>query len=70
MKRYGLIVTTGFAALVGLTQGNALAQQGAPAAPATPAAPVPYFVGNPVGMPINPAADGAFNAMTSKVKVY
>jgi len=35
-----------------------------------PPAPQPYFVGNRLGMPINPAADGAFNAMSSNVKVY
>jgi sugar lactone lactonase YvrE len=30
----------------------------------------PYFVGNRLGMPINPAADGTLNAMSSNVKVY
>jgi hypothetical protein len=30
----------------------------------------PYFVGNRLGMPINPAADGVLNAMSSNVKVY
>ena len=67
MTRYGLIVATGIALLAGLALGTAIAQQGAPAAPA---APVPYFVGNRLGMPINPAADGMFNAMSSNVKVY
>ena len=67
MTRYGLIVATGIALLAGLALGTAIAQQGAPAAPA---APVPYFVGNRLGMPINPAADGAFNAMSNNVKVY
>jgi len=73
MTRYGLIVTTGIALLAGLTLGTAIAQQGVPAAPAAPAAtaaPVPYFVGNRLGMPINPAADGVFNAMSNNVKVY
>jgi hypothetical protein len=70
MTRYGLIVTTGIALLAGLGLGTAIGQQVAPAAPAGPAAPVPYFVGNPLGMPINPAADGAFNAMSNNVKVY
>jgi hypothetical protein len=32
--------------------------------------PQPFFVGNRLGMPINPAADGTFNAMSSNVKVY
>ena len=67
MTRYGLIAVTGIALLGGLALGTAIAQQGAPAAPA---APVPYFVGNRLGMPINPAADGVFNAMSSNVKVY
>jgi len=41
-----------------------------PAAPATPATPPPYFVGNPLGLPINPAPDGKFTPMSSNVKVY
>ena len=72
MTRYGFTLrgfrltagaTAAIALLVGLALGTALgtatAQQGPPAAPA---APVPYFVGNRLGMPINPAADGMFNA--------
>jgi hypothetical protein len=47
--------------------GTAVAQQ---APPAAPAAPVPYFVGNRLGMPINPAPDGKFDPMSSNVKVY
>ena len=35
-----------------------------------PAGPVPYFVGNRLGMPINPAADGKFKPMSDNVKVY
>ena len=35
-----------------------------------PPAPQPYFVGNRLGLPINPATDGSFNAMSSNVKVY
>ena len=30
----------------------------------------PFFVGNRLGLPINPAADGAFEAMSPNVKVY
>jgi len=67
MTRFGLIVATGIALLAGLALGTAIAQQGALA---PPAAPVPYFVGNRLGMPINPAADGVFNAMSNNVKVY
>ena len=51
----------------GLSLGTAIAQQGPPAAPA---GPVPYFVGNRLGMPINPAADAKFEPMSSNVKVY
>jgi hypothetical protein len=38
--------------------------------PAAPAGPQPYSVGNRLGMPINPAPDGAFTPMSSNVKVY
>src|SRR5262245_64984999 len=64
MTRYGLMTAAGIALLAGLAAGTAIAQQ------PTPTAPVPYFVGNRLGMPINPAADGAFNAMSENVKVY
>src|SRR3712207_4701768 len=32
--------------------------------------PQPYFVGNPLGMPISPAPDGSFSPMSDNVKVY
>ena len=35
-----------------------------------PQAPQPYFVGNRVGLPVNPAADGAFEPASSNVKMY
>ena len=57
MTRHRLITFGGLALLAGFALGSALAQQ---APPAAPAGPVPYFVGNPLGMPINPAADGVF----------
>ena len=54
-----------------LTSASAVtAQAQQPAAPATPATPPPYFVGNPLGLPINPAPDGKFAPMSSNVKVY
>jgi hypothetical protein len=53
------------ALLIGMSVGMLMAQQ----APA-PAGPQPYFVGNRLGMPINPAPDGVFNPMSSNVKVY
>ena len=35
-----------------------------------PAGPQPYFVGNRLGLPINPAPDGAFTPMSNNVKVF
>ena len=32
--------------------------------------PQPFFVGNPLGLPINPAPDGAFQPTSSNVKVH
>ena len=56
----------GAAALtIGLAGGALLAQQ-----PPAPQGPQPFSVGNRLGMPINPAPDGTFTAMSSNVKVY
>ncbi|MEQ1757529.1 MAG: gluconolaconase [Vicinamibacterales bacterium] len=64
----GRFLATGAAALaLALSTATILAQ----APPAQqPQAPQPFFVGNALGMPINPAADGVFNPMSSNVKVY
>src|SRR5262245_35257124 len=67
MKTFGMMATAGLALSAGLTLGTALAQQ---APPAAPAAPVPYFVGNALGMPINPDPKTKFEAMSDNVKVY
>jgi hypothetical protein len=48
---------------IGIATGALLAQQ-------QPQAPQPYFVGNRLGLPVNPAADGTFDAISSNVKVY
>jgi len=32
--------------------------------------PQPYMLGNPLGLPINPAPNGTFNPMSTNVKVY
>jgi hypothetical protein len=61
------MATAGLALSAGLALGTALAQQ---APPAAPAAPVPYFVGNSLGMPINPDPKVKFEVMSSNVKVY
>jgi hypothetical protein len=47
----------------GIVVGALLAQQ-------QPQGPRAFFVGNRLGLPINPAADGAFEATSSNVKVY
>jgi len=57
-----LIALAGASALALGMSTASFAQQQAP--------PQPYFVGNPLGLPINPAADGAFEPMSSNVKVY
>jgi sugar lactone lactonase YvrE len=49
---------------LGLAAGVTLAQQ------PPPQGPQPFSVGNRLGMPINPAPDGTFTAMSSNVKVY
>ena len=48
---------------IGIALGTLLAQQ-------QPQGPRAFFVGNRLGLPINPAADGAFEATSSNVKVY
>ena len=65
MTRRGLVCTIGIALLTGVALGTAVAQQGTP-----PAGPVPYFVGNRLGMPITPGTDPTFNPMSNNVKVY
>jgi hypothetical protein len=65
MKRVTLSRTAATALLIGIATGSLVAQQ-----PAAPAGPQPYFVGNRLGLPINPAPDGAFNPMSSNVKVF
>ena len=49
--------------LVGIAVGTILAQQ-------QPQGPQPFFVGNPLGLPINPAPDAKFEPMSSNAKVY
>jgi hypothetical protein len=61
MKRVTFLASAS-ALAIGVVAGALLAQQ----APA----PRPFFVGNRLGLPVNPAADGAFEAMSSNVKVF
>ena len=65
MTRTALSLTGTAALSIGILTGSLVAQQGPP-----PPGPQPYFVGNRLGLPINPAPDGAFNPMSSNVKVY
>jgi hypothetical protein len=62
MARQALLLTSATALLIGIAAGS-LAQQ-------APAGPQLYFVGNRLGLPINPAPDGAFKSMSNNVKVY
>jgi len=50
------------ALVVGAVAGASLAQQAQQ--------PQRFFVGNRLGLPVNPAPDGAFEAISSNVKVY
>ena len=65
MKRMTALAAAA-ALMIGIAAGVLLAQQ----PPQQPQAPQPYFVGNRLGLPINPAADGTFAPMSSNVKVY
>jgi hypothetical protein len=59
----GLTLFAGAAALVICTvSSETIAQQ--------PQVPRPIFVGNPLGLPVEPATDRPFDAMSSNVKVY
>ena len=58
------ILLTGTATLLlGLAAGALIAQQ-------APAQPQPFVVGNPVGLPVTPPADGSFNPVSPNVKMY
>ena len=48
---------------IGIAAGAGMAQQ-------QPQGPTPFFVGNRLGLPVNPAADGAFQPISPNVKVY
>jgi hypothetical protein len=62
----GFTLAVGATAIaLGISAGGARAQQ-----PQQTQGPQPFMVGNRLGLPINPAADGAFNPMSSNVKVY
>src|SRR5258705_1484577 len=62
MKR-ATVLSGGALLVISLAPGELLAQQPTPG-------PRPLIVGNRLGLPVEPAADGAFEAMSSNVKVY
>jgi hypothetical protein len=62
MNRIVLLACAAALAIV-IAAGASRAQQ-------PPQGPQPFFVGNRLGLPINPAPDGTFEAMSSNVKVY
>lgn len=61
MKRVTLLTSAATLA-IGLAAGALLGQQSQ--------GPQPFFVGNRLGLPINPAADGGFEPMSTNVKVF
>jgi hypothetical protein len=62
-----IILLVGAATLAfGIAAGTLLSQQ----PPQQQQRPQPFSVGNRLGLPIAPAADGKFDAMSSNVKVY
>ena len=63
MKR--LVPAISLMALLVAATGAVLAQQAA-----QPQGPQPFTVGNRLGLPIAPAADGTFNPMSTNVKVF
>jgi hypothetical protein len=55
-------IASAAALIVGIAAGVLIAQQAQGSQP--------FFVGNPLGLPINPAPDGKLEPMSSNVKVY
>ncbi len=58
-----VVSATAATLVIGLAAGVLVAQQAAPA-------PQPYFVGNRLGLPVNPAPDGTFNPVSPGVKMF
>jgi len=59
MKRFGLAIGGALLAAASLHAQQPAAQ-----------GPQPYMLGNPLGLPINPAPNGSFNPISPNVKVY
>jgi hypothetical protein len=67
MKRITLLAAA--ALLIGAAPGETTAQQPQPQQPQPPQ-PRPFFVGNPLGLPVEPSATGTFEPVSPNVKVY
>lgn len=67
MERYWRSLLGMAVVMVSVATGGVVAQQPPPAAPG---GAQPYFVGNRLGLPVNPAPDGTFNAISANVKVF
>jgi hypothetical protein len=65
MKRLPLFITVATALVTTTLAGSLMAQQ-----PPAATGPQPYVVGNRLGLPINPAPDGAFTPTSRNVKVF
>src|SRR5574342_431308 len=63
--RRNVLAVAELALLAAITIGVLVALQAQ-----APTGPQPFFVGNRLGLPINPAPDGKFDAMSKNVKVY
>ena len=61
MKRVTYLASAA-ALVVGAAAGALVAQQALQ--------PQPYYVGNPLGLPVNPAPNGTFEATSPNVKVF
>ena len=61
MKRVTLLAGAA-APVIGIAPTEMLAQQ--------PQGPRPFCVGNSLGLPVEPTTDGAFQPISSNVKVY
>ncbi len=62
MKRITILASAAVLVVIGVIAGPAFAQQ--------EENPQSYPVGNPLGVPVNPTADGAFEPTSSNVTVY
>jgi hypothetical protein len=70
MKRISVLAGAVMFVLVLVLAATVMRAQQPPPQPQPQGAPQSFSVGNPLGLPINPSAEGKFDAMSSNVKVY